>query len=56
VELLCLSAHVQGGNTALHLAARAGHLEVAQLLLRSGAAPYVLNKARPTLQQEGPRV
>lgn len=32
------------GNTALHLAARAGHARAVQLLLESGASKTILNK------------
>jgi ankyrin repeat protein len=42
---------MQGGNTALHLAARGGHVSAALLLLQAGADPTALNKVCPKCSQ-----
>ena len=39
--------HVQAGNTLLHLAAAAGHVEVVEFFMGSGIDPTTVNKVRP---------
>ena len=40
---------MQSGATPLHMACQEGHIEVAQLLLHSGAQPNIPNKVSTTI-------
>jgi ankyrin repeat protein len=46
LPLLLLMLMLQRLNTALHLAAEEGHVEVAEKLLDAGAVAHLLNRVR----------